>query len=339
MQSDYIITFVLPCYNVEKYVQQCLNSILICSLSKDEYEIICIDDCSPDNTSAILHSYANKYSNIRVITHSENKGLGGARNTGIREARGKYIWFVDSDDFVECKELQGIIEIPSSEELDVLAFNYRDVDEFGNNGTDRIIFDKTEKQNGYYFVNSIFGDSFVNHSGYVWRYIYRTEYLRNNSLYFPEHVFWEDTVFAPKSILCAKAILSIPNVCYNYRRHSNSISGRFHINYSGDSIAQMCFGAGGDLLTFSYTIDNENLSKSFHNKAVSMINQFSLFLLRTNHGQRKKFFSEYKYYYNKDIQTVLTIKNKAFLIPFFGEFFLSCIRPLYIVKRTIKHFC
>lgn len=334
-----LLSFVVPCYNVERYLSKCLDSILGGNLPKGEYEILCIEDCSTDNSYNVMSSYSLSNHNIKIIQHKENKGLGGARNTGIKESKGKYIWFVDSDDFVESNELQGIIDILSSKELDVLAFNYRDVDKFGNNGTDRIVFDKTEKQNGYNFVNSIFGDSFVNHSGYVWRYIYRTEYLRNNSLNFPEHVFWEDTVFAPKSILCAKAILSIPNVCYNYRRHSNSISGRFHINYSGDSIAQMCFGAGGDLLTFSYTIDNENLSKSFHNKAVSMINQFSIFLLRTNHEQRKKFFSEYKYYYNKDIQTVLTIKNKAFLIPFFGEFFLSCIRPLYIVKRTIKHFC
>lgn len=97
-EAIYDATVIIPCYNVEKYVAECMESIL---KQKTSYniEIIAIDDGSTDSTAEILRRYSTKIKNFRIITQC-NKGLSGARNTGIREARGKYLIFIDSDDYV-----------------------------------------------------------------------------------------------------------------------------------------------------------------------------------------------------------------------------------------------
>ncbi len=91
-------SFIVPVYNVEKYLSRCLDSLL--SQNYHCYEIICVNDGSPDNSADILNLYQKKYSNIYVI-NQDNKGLGAARNTGVKHATGDYVWFVDSDDWIE----------------------------------------------------------------------------------------------------------------------------------------------------------------------------------------------------------------------------------------------
>jgi len=104
-------SLIIPVYNVEKYLAECLDSCI--NQTFKDIEIICINDCSPDNSDLILNKYAKKDSRIKIITHEKNKGLGGARNTGIAVATGKYSWFIDSDDYIflnACEILNDIIE-------------------------------------------------------------------------------------------------------------------------------------------------------------------------------------------------------------------------------------
>lgn len=91
--TEILLSIVVPCYNATIYIQRCLESLLNQDL--DNYEIICVNDASTDNTLGLLQEYERKYPNIRVISHECNKRQGGARNTGIKNARGRYIGFVD----------------------------------------------------------------------------------------------------------------------------------------------------------------------------------------------------------------------------------------------------
>ena len=93
------ISVIVPVYNVENYLIQCLDSIINQTLK--DIEIICVDDCSPDNSIEILEEYKNKDNRISIIRHSNNQGLGPARNTGLKHANGEYISFVDSDDYID----------------------------------------------------------------------------------------------------------------------------------------------------------------------------------------------------------------------------------------------
>lgn len=94
------LSIVIPAFNVEKYIAECLDSCMCQDVSNDEYEVICVDDGSTDRTGLILDDYERRCSNISVI-HQANHGLPSARNTGLDRAIGDYIWFVDSDDVIE----------------------------------------------------------------------------------------------------------------------------------------------------------------------------------------------------------------------------------------------
>ena len=103
------ISVTVPVYNVEKYLERCLKSILNQTF-KGDYEIICVDDGSTDNSGKILDKYSNKYPNLKVI-HQENQGLSEARNTAMKYVTGKYTMFVDSDDFIAKKYFGKLIQL------------------------------------------------------------------------------------------------------------------------------------------------------------------------------------------------------------------------------------
>lgn len=328
------ISIIIPCYNVEKYVQSCLDSIYLCSVPTEEYEVICIDDCSPDGTLGILRINAAAHNNLRIISHSTNLGLGGARNTGIAEARGQYLWFIDSDDYVDTTHLSEMIELCKMNHLDVLAFNYREVYENGTLKSTSEVFPMTRVMSGIDFVKAVFGDSFVYHLGYVVRFFYNVDYLRQNNLFFPEHVYWEDTVYMPKSILSAERIQSVPYVCYNYRRNDASVSGQYHRSYPAELICQMCFTAGRNLMEYSREISDQELSEVFFGRAKGMINKFWIYLLRTSRDERLKFYSILCNYDLFNILCHFSKISRLFINPFWGKL---CIDILAFPYKMLKN--
>ena len=121
-------SIIVPVYNVEKYLPRCLDSVL--DQEFDDYEIIAVDDESPDNSIDILNEYQKKTEKLKII-RQKNKGLGGARNTGIKEAAGEYLIFLDSDDYISPKMLSSLNEYLKKEDLDILAFDCERVTESG----------------------------------------------------------------------------------------------------------------------------------------------------------------------------------------------------------------
>jgi glycosyltransferase involved in cell wall biosynthesis len=95
------LSIIIPFFNVEKYIAECLESVYNQDIPEEEYEVICVNDCSPDHSRDIVLQYQQKHPNLILIEHEENKMLGAARNTGLRAARGEYVWFIDSDDYIE----------------------------------------------------------------------------------------------------------------------------------------------------------------------------------------------------------------------------------------------
>ena len=118
-----LLSIIVPVYNVEKYLSKCLDSLLAQDIPISDYEIIIVNDGSTDSSLVIAESYSQTNSNIRVISQL-NKGLGGARNTGIRSSEGKYLFFVDSDDTIQKNTLKPLLECMESKKLQVLRFNH-----------------------------------------------------------------------------------------------------------------------------------------------------------------------------------------------------------------------
>lgn len=123
-----IFSFVLPIYNVEAFLPDCLGSLLWQSFDH-AYEIICVDDGSADSSKEVVRAYQKRYPNIRLVK-KENGGVSSARNAGLKQAEGEYVWFVDPDDYIAPKCLAGIyaafLRFPEAE---MLYFNVREVAE------------------------------------------------------------------------------------------------------------------------------------------------------------------------------------------------------------------
>ena len=114
------VSIIIPIYNVEKYIKECLKSVVTQGLT--DYEILCIDDCGQDKSIDIVNEFKSQYNlnNLFIIKHDNNKGLSAARNTGIEHARGEYLFFLDSDDFLEKNSIYNLYNIAKNENLDVL---------------------------------------------------------------------------------------------------------------------------------------------------------------------------------------------------------------------------
>lgn len=116
------LSIIIPFYNVEQYIAQCLDSVFDQDIPLDEYEVICVNDGSPDHSRDIVLDYMKRYPNLRLIEHEHNKKLGAARNTGRKAARGKYIWNVDSDDMIVPNCLGAMLNACEAGDLEVLEF-------------------------------------------------------------------------------------------------------------------------------------------------------------------------------------------------------------------------
>ena len=116
------LSIVIPFYNVEKHIAECLDSVYNQDIPEDEYEVICVNDASPDHSRDIVLEYRKKHSNLILIEHEVNKKLGAARNTGRRVARGKYLWNVDSDDMIAPNCMKEMLETCEENDLDLLLF-------------------------------------------------------------------------------------------------------------------------------------------------------------------------------------------------------------------------
>ena len=215
------LSIIVPVYNVEKYLHKCVDSLLAQDLLPDEYEIILVDDGSPDRCDEICDSYTAEHSNIRVI-HRENGGLSVARNTGIDVAQGKYIQFVDSDDFLEPNVLKSLVQKMDDEQLDILRFNYQNVNEkyevFEPNKVSKPFVDyRDEVCDGLTFLNERLG-----FACYVVQFMIRRELLVN--CHFKKGIYFEDTEWTPRILLKARRVTSTDFMVYNYLVRQGSIT-------------------------------------------------------------------------------------------------------------------
>lgn len=215
------LSVIVPIYGVEQYLRKCVDSLLNQNIPSSEYEIILVDDGSPDACPAICDEYAAIHENIRVV-HRENGGLSAARNSGIEVAHGEYIMFVDSDDYIEPNVLGGLIAQMELDNLDVLRYNYQNVNEQYE------IFhpNKDPKREVNYSDSVTEGESFLNErlgpGCYAWQFIIKKDIL--NDCLFKEGIYFEDTEWTPRMLLKAKRVASTPLIVYNYLWREGSIT-------------------------------------------------------------------------------------------------------------------
>ena len=206
---------IVPVYKVEEYLEKCVQSIL--AQTERDFELILVDDGSPDRCGALCDSLAQTDSRIRVI-HQENQGLGGARNTGIREARGDWLLLVDSDDWIEPKILEKAMEAGLREEADLVMFAFRTVDEQGRElGVFR---EDMPKERGIGLQEH---KEALLTAPCAWNKLYRRGFFQGTGLAYPPRVWYEDLRTSPKLMAKAGRMVFLDEVGYNYLQRQGSI--------------------------------------------------------------------------------------------------------------------
>lgn len=204
-------------------MSKCIESLINQDIVSDFFEIIIVNDGSTDSTVDIAELHAKENKNIIVITQS-NKGIGAARNAGIRTAKGKYLMFVDSDDYLEKNVLSLLTDKIESNKLDVLRFNYLTVDEN--------FVDLPKKKNSTYSVNweeeILNGEDFLTDKlgwgCYAWLYILNTYFIKHNDLYFNEQIIFEDVEWLVRVLMKSHRVMPFNKHVYYYVHRKGSVT-------------------------------------------------------------------------------------------------------------------
>jgi len=264
------VSIIVPVYNVEKYLQCCMDSLLNQTLTN--IEIILVDDGSPDNCPAMCDEYAKQDHRVKVI-HKKNEGLGYARNSGIEIATGKYVAFVDSDDYVELYAYQKLYDLATETKTDVVYFTYQ---RFNNQGDTWGKSNRSEKRYNteedirYFMLDMIanppnaMNDQDLTVSSCC--ALYSNDTIKRYELKFKSEreLVSEDLLFNLDYLLHANSIVVIPDTLYNYRVNQFSLSStvradniereQYYYKYLIDWLNAKQFGHEGYLRATRYFI-------------------------------------------------------------------------------------
>lgn len=280
-QQNKKYSIIIPVYNGEKTIERCLDSII--NQEIDLFEIIIINDESTDNTLKICQDYQKKYNNIKII-NQQNAGPSVARNRGIKEAIGKYLIFVDADDFIS-ETFFETIEKYTISDIDILKYNIK---YHGNRVEESLFntnnFDIDDGENILYkFIKEekIFATP--------WMYIFNRNLFVDNNLFFKENTIHEDYGLIPCIIAKAKKIKGIDYIGYHYVYTENSLS----TNQSYEEVVRRSFDM---LVHYDFLLD---FSKNISNPKIKEI--FRLYILKNLLIKTKKLHGEELTKFNKQL--------------------------------------
>lgn len=214
------LSIIIPMYNSEKYIAACLDSILNSDLPKDAYEVVIVNDGSTDKGPEIAQDYVSRHDNFVCLTQ-ENQGQSVARNYGIKECHGEYVWCVDSDDQIDASVSKGFNELVVHPDLDVLAFHLKVVTEQG----EFVRYECTQPSIKHH--TAMTGrDAIV--SGYnpssVCALFVRKQFITSNNLFFKEGITHQDVELSYRLFAFVRHVLFIDETPYLYILHANSTS-------------------------------------------------------------------------------------------------------------------
>ena len=314
--KEILLSIIIPVYNVEKYIEKCLETTTSCN--SDNYEVIIINDGTKDNSMSIVDKFKKKHNDRITIINQENQGLSKTRNNGINEASGKYLWFIDSDDFLEEDSIQNILnEIKENNPetfIIPITYNYSN----GVRKPDIKIDKKLNITGENYLLNKYpFGASV--------RFIISKDFILKYNLFFKPNLLHEDGDFGIRVLFYGQKIQILNNEYYNYRIQENgSIMSSWKEKNSSDLI--YISESLHDLLKNSPLIRNYNV---YYNAVFRIL--LASILFAKNHWSSEVFKQFYKKRSNNIRNTAIKlIKGCSFINKF--KVFIFIISPLYYAK-------
>lgn len=347
METKPIISIGIPIYNVEKYLYRCLLSALNQDFCK-EYEIIAVDDCGTDKSMHILCNLIKSHQKgkiIRIIKHEMNKGLAEARNTIIKNAKGKYIYFMDSDDYIIPTALSILYKTAEEYQTDVVfGSNFKQEDDIiwteDEDIYPNMLFLKDEEFTSYVYMTP---HAFVPIT--VWNILYRTSFITNNNLLFPDIRYQEDIAFNELYFPLVKRAAYISEQTYYYIVRRDSLMNktqRSSINIEEANRAfQLCEEIKGTC--------NRWKGKSFHSGKCAVVMKKCFYNMGGLIKHKSKFTSPLPLKSVRDAMThpeslTTILRFKQFRKENLFYYFLGILPPLFSTRLLLfiskkKGFC
>lgn len=331
-----VLSVILPVYNVEPFLADCLKSCMFQDIEKEDYEIICVNDGSTDGSEEIIQQYSKKYSNIRLI-NQKNAGVSKARNIGFQKAKGEFVWFIDPDDFIEPNVFGYIIKKLVEFEADILKVARDNVREDKH-------FNALAK-NTWHMGNDL------SQTGAVWQYVVRRSKLIEKEIIFDEQLaYGEDYLWECIVRKEIPNIIAMKNIVYHYRvRHNSAMN--FKKKESADRHLEGMIKLAGEYKKIEHryndgTLKNKDFLKNIDKRISLSVQAAILDLLRYDYTWKEidgyiQVLREQRVYpytflwenlkISKPFKKVI-IGYSTFLFPFKGY-----IRFCYCIKRRCKN--
>ena len=231
MRRNPLVSIVIPVYNVEKYLKQCMDSVI--GQTYANLEIVCVNDGSPDNSISILREYEQRDSRVKVID-TENQGLSGARNVGTSYCSGDYLLYLDSDDWIDLETVELSLCTAQENDVDLVLWNY--VKEYGGYSQPVMVFEKKSSfiEENYIKLHQrligLTGDQLrhpeqCDSISTAWGKLYKTSVIKQHDIQFVDTkiIGTEDLLFNAEVFKYCKSVVALPD-CFNHYRKSNASS-------------------------------------------------------------------------------------------------------------------
>ena len=324
---------IIPVYNVEKYLQECLKSIL--EQTYNNYEIILVDDGSTDSSGKICDEYAQKYPNIHTY-HQVNQGQSVARNMGVKKAEGEYIWFVDSDDVIIKRDALELLQKSACNQPDLIAFGWKEASDDAGfvKAEEKFNFDIANKtvQNGMHYLDDALSKNHF-YYWYPWMYMFKKSYWLSKGFVFEKGKKFEDTKLMYRTILEGNSVVKIPECFYGYR------VGREGSTITNVSLRTLQDGAEVLSKNISEIEKNDSVPNDLKRKLANNFacNYYALLIASTKLPleQRKEFAKTFeKYLWVTNYGNRLSHRLIRYTILFFG---VQTAQKILGIRRILKY--
>ena len=311
------LSIIVPVYNVEKYLKKCIESLI--GLEIDNYEIILINDGSTDKSLEICETYSKKYPKLIKVINQKNKGLSESRNTGLKIAKGEYVYFIDSDDFIEKDKFEDCFKTLVNNNSDVLIFGYYFEDE--NNQYNETRYSYISAGDKLYESNDLLINELSNRNlpAAVCFGIYKKKLIVDNNLFFEPGILHEDERWSPQLLLLSKKIYLSSKVVYHYIQRNNSIMHKKDRTQNGIDLINTSIY----LSSIVDLINDKKLKKYFKNR-LTMLYLRGIYVGRLYRKNYKKYIDRlYPVKNARKLKDVL--KSIIFMIHPYLYYIFACV--------------
>jgi len=319
------LSIIIPAFNAEAVISRCLKSVYEQNMSENDYEVIIVDDGSTDNTYSVITSLINKKSNVKLLRQN-NQRQGAARNNALKIAQGEYIWFVDSDDYIESNCLLYLYKVAKENDLDLLFFNYYRLT-YGNKF---LIHPQFRKQEIYDKI--LRGKDIINLKSIYLSpcfCLYRKEYLNLNNIRFKEGLVYEDNEFMIRAYYYASRVYYIKDPLYYTDVSEHSTTRTQSPIPIFDLLAIVKY-----MLEFTESIKNNELTKKNCSYYTAMTFNTAIYRLRTQNSIIQRQFIERVTPFKK--RMVISMINSQSIKYIFEGFILSLSPQILLFISSLR---